>query len=278
MNGEQLFKVNRSCDLQSPSLLVAFKHEMGGVGSGVFDFLNSKSNLECLGELRLQSFFTFNGVSVRGDVIQFPEGRFYAYGEGNMVVFYGDAPNREPYEFSNAILDFAVKYCNAEEMITLGGFISPITHLNPRKVFGTVTQPELRMFLLPYDVSVDVDYQTPSQGSWPSLNHFMLWTAKQKDFPGYSIWGEVPFYLAGVGDPTVVKSLLEVLDKRFALGLNFEELDLEIQKLDEGIEELKGQNHDINRYFQLLDQGIALSQEEGETLSREVAGFLRQNN
>jgi len=95
---------------------------------------------------------------------------------------------------------------------------------------------------------------------------------------GVRLIGEVPFYLAAVKDPAGSKSLLEILDKRFALGLEFEDIDQQIRELNMGIEELKSQNHDINRYLQLLEQGIALSQEEGETLAREVAGFLRQNS
>ncbi len=278
MNGEQLFETYRECDLQSPSLLVGFNNEIGGVAGGVFGFLKSKSNLRHLGDIRLPSFFSFNGVRVENDVIQFPKGGFYSYDQGNLLIFEGDVPNREPYDFCNAILDFAIKHCHAEEIFTLGGFVAPINHLAPRKVFGTVTQPELRMFLLPYGVSIDVNYQTPQQGPRPSLNHFLLWAAKQREIPGYSLWTEVPFYLSNVQDPMGAKSILEALDKRFALSLDFEELDLEIRKLDEDIEELKSQNSEINRYLRLLDDGIALKPEEGEILSREVIGFLRRNN
>ncbi len=278
MNGEQsLFEIYRKCELQNPPLLVGFKNEIGGVASGIFDFLKGRSNMEHLGDLKLQPFFNFNGVSVKDDFIQFPECGFYSYDEGNILFFFGDVPNREPYDFCNAILDFALKHCQTEEIYILGGFIAPINHLSPRRVFGTVSQPELRMFLLPYDVSVDVNYQTPSRGTVPSLNHFLLWTAKQKEIPCYSLWGEVPFYLASVKDPAGSKSILEVLDKKFELGLEFEDIDRQIKELNMGIEELKSQNHDINRYLQLLEQGIALSHEEGEMLAREVAGFLRRN-
>ncbi|MFO8101056.1 MAG: PAC2 family protein [Dehalococcoidia bacterium] len=256
---------------------MGFENEVGRISRGIFDFLKNRSNLEQVGNLKLQGFFNFSGVSVRDDCIQFPECGFHSYKEGNMLFFLGDAPTREPYEFCNAIIDFAVKTCHVEEICIIGGFIAPINHLGPRRVFGTVAQPELRMFLLPDDVSIDVDYQTPPNAPRPSLNHFMLWVAGQREIPAYSLWGEVPFYFASIKDPAGSKSLLEILDKRFALALEFEDIDREIRELNMNIEALKSQNHEINRYLQLLEQGIALSQEEGETLVREVAAFLRRS-
>jgi proteasome assembly chaperone (PAC2) family protein len=257
---------------------VAWRHEIGGVACGVIDFLDKNLNLEMVGEIRLQQFFSFAGVTVADDIVQFPQSRFYSCREGNILIFRGDVPNREPYDFSNAILDFAVYHCDAQEVYTIGGFVSAMTHLSPRRIFGSVTQPELRMFLSPYNVSTDVDYQTPPQGARPSLSHFLLWTAKRREIPGYSLWVEVPFYLAGFRDLMAIRSILEVLDKRFVLGLDLKELNNEIDKMNAGIEALKSQNPEVNRYLRLMDQGIAISHEEGEILVREVARFLRKNN
>ena len=266
------------CNLQSPSLLVAWRHEIGGVAGGVIDFLDRNLNLEMMGEIRLQKFFSFSGVAVTNDIVQFPQSRFYSCHEGNILIFRGDVPNREPYDFSNAILDFAVSHCDVREVYTVGGFVSAMTHLSPRRIFGSVTQPELKMSLSSLNISTDVDYQTPPQGPRPSLSHYLLWTAKRREIPGYSLWVEVPFYLAGLRDLMAIRSILEVLDKKFGLDLDVKELNDEIDKMNAGIEELKSQNPEVNRYLQLMDQGIAISHEEGEILVREVARSLRKNN
>ena len=278
MNEDRLFRTHGQFNLQSPVLLVAWRHEMGRVAGGVIDFLDRNMSLEMVGEICLQDFFSFSGVAVANDIVQFPQSRFYACREGNILIFRGDVPNREPYDFSNAILDFAVGYCDAQEIYTIGGFVSAMGYLGPRRIFGAVTQPELRTLLSHYNISTDVDYQTPPQGPRPSLNHFLLWTAKRREIPGYSLWVEVPFYLAGFRDLIAIRSILDFLDKRFNLDLDFEELNTEIGGMNAGFEELKNQNSEVNRYLQLLDRGIALSHDEGETLVREVARFLLKNN
>jgi hypothetical protein len=95
---------------------------------------------------------------------------------------------------------------------------------------------------------------------------------------GVRLISEVPFCLAAVKDPAGLKSLLDIVDKRFALFRKFEDTDQQIRELNMGIEKLKSHNHDINRYLQFLEQRIGFSQEEGETLAREVDGFLGRNS
>ncbi|HAZ31298.1 MAG TPA: hypothetical protein DCY61_01150, partial [Dehalococcoidia bacterium] len=75
-------------------------------------------------------------------------------------------------------------------------------------------------------------------------------------------------------DPIASKCILEVLDRKFELGLDFRELDLEIVKLNEDLEHLMRRDTDISRYIQMLERGIALSEDEGEKLAQEVAEFL----
>jgi len=272
------YTVYKSCNLQSPSLLTGFNNEIGNIAGIAFQTIGVVSGRNRLGALKLNDFFLFNGVRVEDSVILFPECDFYTYDSGNMLLFMGDAPNKEPFDYCNAILDFAVKQCRVEEVITIGGFISPICHTSPRRVFGTVTKPELRMFLTPYDINVDVNYHTPPSGPRPSLNHFLLWAAKMREIPGYSLWVEVPFYLANLKDPFGAKAMLEVLDKRFVLGLDYTEIEEKVSQLNKKITDLMNQNSDVNRFIKLLDQGIALSHEESENLARAVLSHLKRVN
>ena len=265
-------------DLQNPALLIGFRNEIGGVAGGVYDFLRNKASLKRIGSLNLQDYFTFDGVAVENDTIQFPDCGFYAWSEGNLLFYWGDVPHRNPYEYTSAILDISVNEYHSQEVITLGGFVAPISHLSPRRVFGTVTQADLRLLLEPYDVNLDINYQTPSGGARPSMNHFLLWNAQQHQIAGYSLWVEVPFYLANVKDPKGTRTLLDVLDQRFALGFDLRPVEEEVEQVNQGIELIKKGNPDISRYLGLLEQGIALSQEEGEKLAQEVIGFFHKRS
>ncbi len=279
MNWEKRqYDVFRESFLRTPSFLVGFRNEIGNVSGKVFEAIGNESKLIRLGALRLNDYFSFTSVKVEDSIIRFPECDFYSFQEGNILLFMGDPPNREPFQYCNAILDFATKQCHAEEVFTIGGFVSPISHTSPRKIFGTVTRPELRMFLAPYNVSIDVNYHTPAAGPRPSLNHFLLWTAKQREIPGYSLWVEVPFYLANLNDPSGAKAIMNFLKGKFALDYDYHELDQQVKEVNEILETLKNKNVDIHKYLQLLDQGIALSHDESETLAREVRRSFNKKN
>jgi proteasome assembly chaperone (PAC2) family protein len=256
-------------------LIVAWSYDVGGMAPRVIDFLDKKLGLEGFGEIKPEGFFSLDGVRVEEDVIQFPESEFYSCQKRNILIFESDIPNREHYKFLNTVLDFAVDRCKVKEIYTIGGIVSSIPHLSPRRVSGVVNRPELKRKLARYGVSTNVDYQTPPGGR-PTLNSFLLWVAKRRDIAGCGLWVEVPFYLAATEDPLAAKHVLTFLDRRFNLSLDLGELDLEIEKLNKDIEELKRQNPDITRYIERLERGITLSESEGETLAREVVEFLQK--
>ena len=89
---------------------------------------------------------------------------------------------------------------------------------------------------------------------------------------------ETAYDLAGVGDPTASKALLQILDNKFKLGLDFGELDIRIERQNEKMYAIRNQNSDVNHYLELLDQGISLSHEQGEVLAKKVANFFHHNN
>ncbi len=278
MSNEHPFRIHQKCELQTPPLIVGWRHEIGGVATSTINFLKDNLNFELSGEIRSSEFFSLDGVSIQNNVIQFPESNFYSCQSRNILLFQSDVPNREPYSFLNAILDYASGHCKTEDFFSIGGFASATSYLSPRKTYGAVTHPELKSMLDVYNVDTDVNYQTPPQSARPSLNHFLLWMAQKRRMPGCSLWVEVPFYLAAVGDPTASKALLQILDNKFKLGLDLGELDSRIHRQNEKMYELKNQDSDIKHYLELLDQGIALNQSEGEILAKEVSSFFHKNN
>ena len=260
---------------ESPALIVAWSYDAGRVAPRVIEFLDKKLDFEGFGEIEPVGFFSLDGVRIEDDLICFPESRFYSSSSArNIIILNSDAPSREHYKFLNAVLDFAQDHFKVKELYTIGGIVSASTHLSPRRVFAVVNRRELKGELAPYGVEVNVDYQTPP-GSMPTLSSFLIWVARRKGIAGCGLWINVPFYLSAVGDPTASKYILEVLDARFELGLDFRELDLEIEKLNEDVEQLMRQDPNISRYIQMLERGIALSESEREKLAQDVAGFVR---
>ncbi len=274
MTREQPSRIRGKREAGNPTLIVAWSYDAGGVAPGVIEFLARSLGFEESGEIEPLGFFSLDGVQIEDDLIQFPESRFYSSSSArNIIILDSDAPSREHYKFLNAVLDFSRDNFKVKELYTIGGIVSASAHLSPRRVFAMVNQRQLKGELAPYGVKIDMDYQTPP-GSMPTLSSFLIWVAKRRGIPGCGLWVNVPFYLSAVGDPTASKHILEVLDARFELGLDFRELDLEIEKLNENLEQLMRQDADISRYIQMLERGIALSESEGEKLAQEVAEFV----
>ncbi|MFC2027283.1 PAC2 family protein [Chloroflexota bacterium] len=260
-------------DLQKPSLIVIWAHEVGSLSKGLVTHLEEKLGWVCIEEIEPAGFFSLSGVDVKNDLIQFPTSKLYSSLKENVFFFVSHAPSREPYQFLSQVLDLAIECCGIKELYTTGGVVTSVTHTSPRRVFGIVNHGELNDVLTRCGVETGMDYQTPPGGG-TSLSNYLLWISKTRNLAGCTLWVEVPFYLAGVRDPMASKSMLEVLDLRFSIGLDIHPINRVIDILNADIQNLRAQNTDIDRYIELLERGIALSEDEGDVLSREVIKLL----
>lgn len=259
--------------LQQPALIVIWNHEVGGLSKSLVANLEKRLEWECIEEIEPAGFFSLSGVEVKNDLIQFPTSRFYSCLKKNVFFFVSHAPSREPYEFLTQLLDLSIDHYGIKELYPTGGVVTSVTHTSPRQVFGIVNSRTLSEVLAQCGVETGMDYQTPPGGG-TSLSNYLLWISKTRNLTGSTLWVEVPFYLAGVRDPSASKRLLEVLDIKFSLELDFRPIDSAIDRLNADIQELKTQNTEVSRCIELLERGIALSEGEGETLSREIIKLL----
>lgn len=250
-----------------------WEHEVGGLSEGVIGPIERKLGLDFIEEIDLSRFFSFSSVAVKDDVIQFPMGSFYSCKEANLLVYRGHSSSREPYEFLTAVLDFAIDRCEVKDLYVAGGVVTSIAHTSPRRVFGIVNKPEIKQVLEKCGVHTGMDYQTP-QGGGTSLSNYLLWVAMTRNLAGCTLWVEVPFYLAAIQDPMASKHVLWVLEERFGLDLDYDQIDVEIRKVNSDIDELKSQNTDIHRYLEMMERGIMLNDTEGEALAKEIARFF----
>jgi len=85
----------------------------------------------------------------------------------------------------------------------------------------------------------------------------------------------IPFYLVTLDDPRAQKKVLEFLNHRLELQLDFEELNEEIRRQDEKIDRMRDSDPDIDKSISKLESNITLSERESQELVRKVEDFLR---
>lgn len=273
MSGERRSKSHGEAGFQSSSLVVGWGSDAGKLGPKVTDYLNRKLDAQELAEIEPTDFFPLGGVSVEDDVARFPESKFYRCQERNLVIFKGEPPRAEWYEFLNSVLDIAEHCCHVKELYTLGGMISFGAHTAPRELLAVSNSPEVKKILSRFDIVTDMDYET-SPGQRPTISSFLLWVAKRRNIAGASLWVPIPFYLIAVEDPEAWKRPLEFFDARFGLGMDFTELDEDISRQREKIAQARIHSPEIDDCIRKLESNISLTREESEKLVVEIEGFL----
>ncbi len=261
-------------ELKHASLVVGWNQDAGRLGTKVTDYLNKKLGGQSFGEIEPVDFFPLRGVAIEDDLVQFPESKFYACPKSDLVVFQSTPPRYEWYKFLNLILDVAEHYCHVQELHTIGGMISLGAHTAPRELRGTFNSPELKKTLSHYNLAGGLDYETP-RGQRPTLNSFLLWVAKRRNIPGANLWVPIPFYLVSVDDPRAQRKVLEFLNQRFSLGIDFGDLDEEVRRQNQILAEMRNSFPDIDGSIRRLESNLRLSVEENQKLVEETEKLLR---
>ena len=264
-------------ELKSPSLVVGWSVDASKLGAKVTDYLNKKLAGQSFCEIEPVEFLPLGGVAIEDDVVQFPECKFYACPKNDLVVFKSPPPSYEWYKFLSLILDVAEHYCHVKELYTIGGMISLSAHTAPRELLGTFNSPEIKKALSPYNLAGGLDYETPP-GQRPTLNSFLLWSAKRRNIPGVSLWAPIPFYLVAVDDPKAQRRVLEFFDQRFDLGIDFSDLDEEIRRQNKKLAEVRSNFPDIDESIKRLESNLTLSAEENQKLVQEIERFIREKS
>lgn len=270
----ELLKLSWQPRLQSPSLIVGWSGEASTLGAKVTDYLNKKLGGQSFGEIEPTEFFPLAGVTVEDDLVQFPESRFYAFPENDLVVLRSNPPSYDWYKFLTLILDTAENY-HVKEIYAIGGMVSLSAHTTPRQLLGTFNSPELKKALNSYNLDRRMNYETPP-GQRPTLNSFLLWVAQRRNVPGVSLWVPIPFYLLAVDDPKAEKRVLEFFNRRFDLGLDLSDLDKEIKNQNVKLAQARESSPDIDEAIKRLESNLTLSPEENQRLVREIEKSLRE--
>lgn len=263
----EALKIYRKPDMENPSLVVGWSMDAGRLGMKVVDYLNRKLGCRSFCEIEPVDFFPMAGIAIEDDVVQFPESKFYSCEEENLVLFRSPPPSHEWYKFLTLVLD-SCKFCRIREIYTVGSMVSLSAHTAPREIMGAFNYAEFKEALRQYKIR-EIDYETPA-GQRPTLNAYLLWMAKRRDIPAVSLWVPVPFYLAALNDPKAQKIILELLDHRLGMGLDFGDLDEEIRQQNRALAEVRESIPIVDRTMKMLESNLTLSEEETQELVKEV--------
>jgi len=250
---------------------------MGNLGRKTTDYLNRKLKGQEFAEIEPEYFFSLGGVAIEEDLARFPESKFSACQERELVVFRSDSPEAEWYEFLNSVLHVAEQHCRIRELYIIGAMVSFSAHTTPRQLFAVVNSAEMKEVLSQYNVVGDMDYETPP-GERPTLNSFLLWMARGRNIPGVSLWAPIPFYLTAIGDAQAQKRVLSFLDERLDLEIDFGDLDQEIREQNEKLARVRSRSPQIDDYIRRLESNLMLSEEENAELIRKIEDFLREGD
>ncbi|MCS7163594.1 MAG: PAC2 family protein [Thermodesulfovibrio sp.] len=248
---------------EPPSLLVGWEKDVGSLATGVINFLNEKLKTFYFCEIKPVEFFSIDEVSVKNGVIVFPQSKFYAAPEKGLIIFKSSTPIRKWWDFLNLILDIVEKL-QVKELFTINGNPWPVLHNQLRRVLTVRNDPKFKNELKRYGL-LGMEYEGP-----PAISSYLLWVAKERKIPGLSLWIDICFYLSSFEDVRAQKRILQFLDQRFNLEINFEEIDEKIKKQDLELRHLRSQNPEIDSIFELMEKGHPINPIDQEKLIRAV--------
>jgi proteasome assembly chaperone (PAC2) family protein len=273
LSQEYPVKIYNEPDLRWSSLVLGWSEDGGNLGRKATDYLNWKLKGREFAGIEPVDFFSLSGVAIEGNLAQFPESKFYACQERELVIFQSDFPRTEWFKFLNSILDVAEYHYRVKELYILGAMISFSAHTTPRQLLTVVNSAEMKEVLSQYDLARDMDYQT-SPSEMPTLSSFLLWVAKGRNIPGVSLWVPIPFYLTTMEDAQAQKKVLSFLNERLDLEIDFSDLDQEIREQNEKLALVRSRYPQIDDYINRLESNLMLSEEENGELIKKIEDFL----
>ncbi len=261
--------------LQSPALVVAWSEDAGRLGPKVNDYLRRKLGGHTFCEVEPGDFFPMGGVAIENDLAKFPASWFYASPEHDLVLFESSPPSSDWYRFLSLVMDVAQDYCHAREVYTIGGMVAISAHTTPRQLVAAFSSTQVKRTLGSYDLVTTFDYETAASQR-PTLSSYLLWVAKRRNIPAASLWVPVPFYLAGGEDLRAERRVLQFIDQRLELGIDFRELDEDIKRQNEALAEARAGDAHIEESIAKLESNQGLSEEESLRLVEAIDDFIKR--
>jgi predicted ATP-grasp superfamily ATP-dependent carboligase len=259
------------------ALVAGWRGDSARLGAGVIEYLRGALQCREGGRIALEPFFSFDGVNVENHLIRFPENRLYTGTGARALLFLGDPPHYQWYDYLNAIIDQARQVAEVGVLFTLGCMFSLSFHKQPREILMVFNSETAKKRFASGRPERSIDYQTPPDQK-PTLNSYLLWVARRNNIPGVSLWVPVPFYLAPVGDRYAEKMIITFFNEKLDWRVDVSDLDREVRGQHAAIDRLRGDNKEVDDYLTRLECSRDLTEEENLKLMKAVEEGLSGAN
>lgn len=275
---------------RSPILIAAFRgwNDAGDAASFAAEHLSRVWGAKRFASIDPEDFIDFQSVRptvelLRGSTrrINWPSNELHgAKIEGSphdIIVLVGTEPSYRWKAFSKLIVDVAKEH-GVQLVITLGALLADVPHSRPVPITGTAGDEELiaRLGL------------QRSRYEGPTGIVGVLHDAFAREGIGsVSLWAAVPHYLAVTPNPKAALALVDKTVELVKVSAEVDELHRAALVYDDRVNEIVGQDEDVESYVRLLearaDEGAHEEQTPlpdltGDAIADELERFLRDRD
>lgn len=267
--------------LRSPILLAAFEgwNDAGEAASYAAGYLARQWDARPFAEIDPDEFFDFTEVRPEVSLVDgrtrqvlWPSTSFSivrSEGDGpDLVIVRGPEPHLRWRTYTQAMVELA-ELMGVQRVITLGAYLSEVTHGRPVPVNATSSDPDL----------AELHGLSPSMYEGPTGIVGVLSAAfGEAGIPAMSVWASVPCYSLPVS-PKAALALVRVIAKLLDRTVDEEEISAEAAEYEERMDELIAEDENVAAYVARIEEmeevvGAELS---AEGLAEEIERFLRDD-
>ena len=261
-----------SPELSHPTLIVGWRTDAGSIGERVLTYINEAMALKQLAEIEPVGYFQLSGVEVSNDVARLPDCRFYYSESSQIITVVSDIPSFEVHLFLKHILDLASKLV-VSHIVVLSGFPTMSSHNTPNPMLANFSTPLLKDWLSGDGVNTEIDYFSPP-GQKPPISTYLTWEAKQRGIEAVSLWQPIPYYLAPFTDDTGAQRVISILRQKLAIPIDLELAHEAARKQREKVAALRLSTPDVEKYLNMLESNLSLTEYEAGALASAVRQAL----
>lgn len=267
-------------DLRDPAVVIAF--------SGWNDAANAASDLaeriieahpgDEIEPIDDENFFDFQATrpvlrkEADGAWIQWPGIRLrrVRHPERDIIVVLGAEPNLRWRSFC-ALMAERLREFNPSIVVAVGAMLSDTPHSRPFPT-GLYANSDSLKERLGFETS---DYTGPT-----GIVGVLTQALSQADLPTASLWVSVPHYVANPPNPKAQLQLIERLENALDITLDRGDLMEQAQEWVGAVDELAGQDPDIEHYIEQLEEARdqeVVEEISGDRIAADFERYLRGN-
>jgi len=185
----------------------------------------------------------------------FPKNQFYYAGnpssDHDIIFFLGTEPNLYWEEYGDTVLALSREY-GVTRIYTFGAIFDRSPYNREPNITCTCTGAKIRDEMVKYSVIMS------SREGMATINLMLLHAFQKGGIDGVNLTVRVPYYPEfNVGldySPRSVKAVLERINHLLKMGLNFNNLDKEINEIEGKLDSIRKKNAEFNTYMEELEK------------------------